>query len=438
MSHTVVLGTQWGDEGKGKVIDSLVKRGDFSAVVRYNGGNNAGHTVVVKEERFAFHLLPSGILYKGKTCVIGNGVIIDPKVLSGEVRRLESRVNKNHARLLISEKCHLIMPWHKIRDGITGGKVGTTGRGIGPTYMDWIKRSGIRLMDASSKRRFAKRVKEELGWNKKLIGLLFKHYQVSQSEQTKWQLRKRLSLEKIVNSYWRWLEMLKKNRLVEVGEVSGFLDKMQAKGKQILFEGAQATLLDIAHGTYPFVTSSNPTVGGLYTGTGFRPKKLEVIGVVKAYTTRVGEGPFPTELFDKVGKRLRKAGHEFGTTTGRPRRCGWLDLVVVNYARQINGLDGLALTKLDVLSGMSLIKVATAYRINNKRLKAFPADEEKLKQVEVIYKTMPGWEEDITKVRQFSKLPRAARNYVKIIEEITGIKVKMIGVGPGRSQIILR
>jgi adenylosuccinate synthase len=437
MKNIVVLGTQWGDEGKGKMVDTVANSKDYNVVVRYQGGNNAGHTVVVQGEKHAFHLLPSGILYKDKVCVIGNNVVIDPKVLVKEVRNMEKRVGKNHAKILISEKAHLIMPWHKIRDGITGGKVGTTGRGIGPTYMDFVKRTGIRMMDFSSKKRFSSKVKEDLSWNKKLINLLLDEYKVSVSDRGKWQLRKNLNLESIVNSYWRLISGLKKNNLVEVGDVSLFLNKWQEKGKQILFEGAQATLLDVAHGTYPFVTSSNPTVGGLYTGTGFRPKELKVVGVVKAYTTRVGEGPFPTELFDKVGETLSRVGHEFGTTTGRPRRCGWLDLVIVNYARNVNGLDALAIPKLDVLTGINPLKVAVGYKIDGKIFDVFTTDLFKLEKAKVVYKTLPGWSEDITKVREFSKLPKAARDYIKFIESFTGVSVEMIGVGPGREEIIL-
>ncbi|MFH1280091.1 MAG: adenylosuccinate synthase, partial [Candidatus Beckwithbacteria bacterium] len=432
----VILGTQWGDEGKGKMVDTVACSKDYNVVARFQGGNNAGHTVVVKGKKHAFHLLPSGILYKDKVCVIGNGVIIDPKVLNKEVRNLEKKVGKNHARILISEKAHLIMPWHQIRDGITGGKVGTTGRGIGPTYMDYVKRTGIRMMDFSSKKRFFNKVKEDLGWNKKLINLLMDEYKISNVDRNKWQLRKRLNLKLMVDSYWRYISGLKKNSLIEVGDVSQFLNDWQEKGRKILFEGAQATLLDVAHGTYPFVTSSNPTVGGLYTGTGFRPKKLKVIGVVKAYTTRVGEGPFPTELFDKMGEKLRVVGHEFGTTTGRPRRCGWLDLTIVNYAKNINGLDALVMPKLDVLTGINPLKIAVSYKIGKEVSRVFTTDLEKLKKVKVVYKTMPGWSEDITSVRQFNKLPKAARDYIKFIEEFTGVKVEMIGVGPGREAII--
>jgi len=438
MTHTVILGTQWGDEGKGKMVDTLAKNKKFKTVVRYQGGNNAGHTVVVKGEKHAFHLLPSGILYPDKTCVIGNGVIINPEVLLKEIKVLESRVGKKHAKLLISHKAHLIMPWHIMRDGITGGKIGTTSRGIGPTYADYVGRCGIRIMDAENKNRFSKRVKEELRWNKKLIKLMFDYHKVPFSNRKKFNLRNVLSEKNIISRYWRWLSALKKNRLIEIGDVSVFLNKLQDKGDDILFEGAQATLLDIAHGTYPFLTSSNPTVGGLYTGTGFRPRKLKVIGVVKAYTTRVGKGPFPVELFDKIGKKMRKVGHEYGTTTGRPRRCGWLDLTIVKYGKLINGLDALAIPKLDVLTGIDPLKIAVGYEIAGKKTDIFMVDLHKLAKAKVIYQQTAGWKEDITKVRKFDRLPRAAQVYIKKIEKFTGLPVELIGVGPGRSEIIKR
>ncbi len=438
MSHAVVLGTQWGDEGKGKIVDTLAAEKRFKTVVRYQGGNNAGHTVVVKGKRYAFHLLPSGILYTDKTSVIGSGVIIDPKVLAGEIRRLESKVGKKHSKLLISEKCHLIMPWHRVRDGITGGKWGTTMRGIGPCYTDYYNRIGIRLMDTMNKKRFIKRVKKELYWNKKLIRTMMDVNKMLQGERNGLNVRKELDEERIIVSYWRWIKQIKENRLVEVGNESEFLNKEQNKGREILFEGAQATLLDVTHGNYPFVTSSHSTMGGLYTGTGFRPRELKVIGVVKAYSTKVGTGPMLTELDDEIGKRLRDVGVEYGTTTGRPRRCGWLDATLINYAKQINGLDAVAVTKLDVLTGIKPLKIAVAYRLGKKRLKACPVDHERLSQAKVIYEEVAGWDEDITGIRKWQQLPKAAKDYIKKIEELTEVAVEMIGVGPGRDQIIRR
>ena len=412
--NTAIIGSQWGDEGKGKIVDYLARSKKIQAVVRYQGGNNAGHTVVVRGEKHAFHLIPSGVLYPEKTCVIGNGVVIDPEVLNMEIDRLESRVGKNHAKILISEKCNLIMPWHKVIDSISGGKVGTTGRGIGPCYSDFVGRRGIRLMDTNDKKTFSSRVKEEVKWNQKLIKLMGGKLGISEA--------------KIVESYWQWLKKIKTNKLIMVGDVSEWLDRTEKAGGEIVFEGAQATLLDVNHGTYPYVTSSNCTIGGLYTGTGFRPKKLKAIGVAKAYTTRVGAGPFPTELFNKVGEKLRKVGHEYGTTTGRPRRCGWLDTTIINYAKLINGLNGLAMTKLDVLTGINPLKIKVGPKLET--------DLVKLKQSKAIYESLAGWQEDISKVRKFNDLPGAAKAYIKRVEKLTGLPVELIGVGPERAQII--
>ena len=419
MKHLVVVGTQWGDEGKGKIVDYLAKPNKVSAVVRYQGGNNAGHTVVVGGVKYPFHLLPSGILHEQKTCVIGNGVIIDPEILSGEFKTLP----KSHARLLISDKCHLIMPWHKVIDGIAGGKLGTTGRGIGPTYTDYINRRGIRLMDALDKKVFLQRVKDELAWNKKLIGIMAR-------QSAGKAVKLNITAAKIVTDYQYYINYLVRQPRVTVGDVSRFLNQVDAKNQAILFEGAQATLLDIAHGIYPFVTSSNPSVGGLLTGTGFRPRSLRVVGVAKAYTTKVGAGPFPTELFDSVAEKIRKVGVEFGTTTGRPRRCGWLDTRVINYSKMINGLDELALTKLDVLTGINPIKIAVKPEFNV-NLKAIA--KAKLKFIK-----LSGWEEDLSTIRRFKDLPTAAKNYVKMVESLTGLPVTMIGVGPSRDQLLIK
>ena len=419
MKHLVVVGTQWGDEGKGKIVDYLAKPNKVSAVVRYQGGNNAGHTVVVGGVKYPFHLLPSGILHRQKTCVIGNGVIIDPEILSGEFKTLP----KSHARLLISDKCHLIMPWHKVIDGIAGGKLGTTGRGIGPTYTDYINRRGIRLMDALDKKVFLQRVKDELAWNKKLIGIMAR-------QSAGKAVKLNITAAKIVTDYQYYINYLVRQPRVTVGDVSRFLNQVDAKNQAILFEGAQATLLDVAHGIYPFVTSSNPSVGGLLTGTGFRPRSLRVVGVAKAYTTKVGAGPFPTELFDAISKKLRDVGHEYGTTTGRPRRCGWLDTRVINYSKMINGLDELALTKLDVLTGINPIKIAVKPEFNV-NLKAIA--KAKLKFIK-----LSGWEEDLSTIRRFKDLPTAAKNYVKMVESLTGLPVTMIGVGPARDQLLIK
>ena len=436
MKNIAVIDAQWGDEGKGKMVDYLTKKENIDIVVRYQGGNNAGHTVVKGKEKHALHLLPSGILYQNKTCVIGNGVIINPAILLEELKQLESRVGKNHARLLISHKVHLIMPWHTIRDSISGEKIGTTKRGIGPTYMDYIGRRGIRLIDTTSKKRFSQMVGKELKWNKKLIKLMLDYAEIDEKTRKDLNLDKKLNKKNIVDNYWQILSAIKENSLVSVANTAAFLDKAQTDNKNILFEGAQATLLDIAHGTYPFVTSSNPTIGGIYTGTGFRPRNLKVYGVLKAYTTRVGKGPFPTELNGKIGKHLRKAGHEFGTTTGRPRRCGWLDLTIAKYSRLTNGLDALLLPKLDILSGMNSLKIAIAYQFGKEKTDTFVTTSEKLEKAKIIYEKMPGWSEDITKIRRWVDLPKNTRNYVEKIEKFTGLPVELIGVGPERKEII--
>lgn len=436
MTHSVILGTQWGDEGKGKIIDTLARQKKFKAVVRFQGGNNAGHTVVVGKEKHAFHLLPSGILYPDKTCVIGNGVVVNPEVFLMELNRLRNRVGLLHAKILISEKAHIILPWHMIRDAIAGGKIGTTGRGIGPTYTDYVQRRGIRFVDTRNKKRFTKKVNEELTWNRRLIKTMFDHYKVANKRKAEFNLRENLNSKRTINKYWKMLSNIKNNSMLEVGDVSLFLEKSQNNGDGILFEGAQAALLDIAHGTYPYVTSSNPTIGGLYAGTGFRPKKLKVIGVSKAYTTRVGGGPFPTELFDDTAEKIRKVGNEYGTTTGRPRRCGWYDATITRYSKIINGIDELVITKLDILTGIEKLRIAIAYKIGKEKHEVFRFDLSDLEKAKVIYEDFPGWKKDITNVRKFEKLPPQARKYIKAIEKYAEIPVKYIGVGPARSQII--
>ncbi len=438
MNHIAVIGCQWGDEGKGKIVDFLTQKKSISTIVRYQGGNNAGHTIVIKGKKFPLHLLPSGILTPNKVCLIGNGVIINPQVLSDEINKLKKQVGLNHARLIISHKAHLIMPWHIIRDTIAGGRIGTTNRGIGPTYEDHVGRRGIRLIDTQTKIRFAQRVKQELAWNKKLIKLMLDVNHINPQEREQLNLGHRLSAKQIINHYWQILTKLKSNPQIDITDTAVYLQQTQNEGRRILFEGAQATLLDIDHGTYPYVTSSNPTIGGLYTGTGFRPRGLEVIGVMKTYTTRVGNGAFLTELFDDIGEKLRQDGHEYGTTTGRPRRCGWLDLNIIKYAKLINGLDSLAVTKLDILSGLKEIKVGTGYKLGSKKIDNFIIDNHQLEKVKVIYQTLPGWHEDISGVRKFADLPAAAQNYIHFIEDQTNLKVKFIGVGPNRKQIITK
>jgi adenylosuccinate synthase len=438
MAHVVVLGAQWGDEGKGKVVDALAREERFRAVVRYQGGDNAGHTVVVRGERHAFHLLPSGVLYPDKACVIGDGVVVNPRVLSEEIDRLQSRLGRRHARLWISEKAHLIMPWHVQMDRVGGGRIGTTGRGIGPAYADSAARRGIRWGDSRDRDHFAQRVAEEVSWNRHLIAAMVDYHGLSAEERRELRVEQGLDTDRIVSEYWSWLSRVRGDDLVHSSDVSAFLEQTQSEGADILFEGAQATLLDVTHGTYPFVTSSHPTVGGVYIGTGFRPRPLRVLGVAKAYTTRVGEGPFPTELTGEVGEQLRQVGHEFGTTTGRPRRCGWLDLPVLRYARRVNGLDALAVTKLDVLAGLHPLQVAVRYRLESQDVPVFPVAAPGLERLEVVYDELDGWDEDITGVRSFGDLPKPAQDYVLRIEQEVGVPVTLVGVGPEREQLIRR
>lgn len=438
MTNLVVVGTQWGDEGKGKIVDALAAEPRFAAVVRFQGGNNAGHTVVVNGQSHAFHLLPSGILYPDKTCVIGNGVVVDPLVLRDELVALESRLGAEHAGLLISDSAHLILPWHVLRDRISGGAIGTTGRGIGPAYTDAVARRGIRWGDTRNRERFARRVLEEAAWNRAEVQALLSYYRVDEGQRGGLGLEESLSAESVLNQCWPAIEKIRRHPAVTSGDVGDFLDRVRRRGSGILFEGAQATLLDIAHGTYPYVTSSHPTLGGVYVGTGIRPDPLQVMGVAKAYTTRVGAGPFPTELNNELGNRIRELGHEYGTTTGRPRRCGWLDLPILRYARRVNGLDSLALTKLDVLTGLPTIRVAVAYRVGDELRKVFTVDEDELASAEVVYEELAGWEGDLGGARRFVDLPLSARHYVEFVEEQVGVPVTMISTGPEREQLLRR
>lgn len=413
--NLAIIGTQWGDEGKGKIVDLLAKKFDY--IVRYQGGNNAGHTIIIGKEKFAFHLIPSGILYEDKNCCLGCGVVIDPQVLVEELTNLEKRLNGKFAPLLIDKKANLIMPWHIARDQSTMTKIGTTGRGIGSCYTDQTARRGIQIGDFLNKNYFKKRIEEEVENHKTRLPSL--------------------KADIIIRTYTRLLTKILTNRkvgLVDLGEV---LDAKQSS-KNILFEGAQATLLDLRFGTYPYVTSSHPTVGGVLIGTGFFPQNLKTLGLVKAYTTRVGNGPFPTELSDATGKFLQKNGHEFGTTTGRARRCGWLDLPIVRYAKRVNGLSAIALTKLDVLTGLKKIKVAVSYKINGTSAPVFSPNQTDLENTVPVYETLAGWTEDITAARKFSELPKNARAYVEFIEKQTGLKATFIGVGPDRDQTIKR
>lgn len=425
MANVVIVGTQWGDEGKGKIVDLLTEHADF--VVRFQGGNNAGHTLVVKGKKYVFHLIPSGILYDNKMCFIGNGVVLDPGVLLEEMDKLAaSGLPVNPQRLMISERAHLIMPYHRLLDSCSesalasGKKIGTTGRGIGPCYGDKILRKGIKagdLLDAGS-------LMEKLRENLEEKNFLFsKKFNCEP-----------LKAEAIYDEYMQYAERL----APYIDNVSVALDDGRKAGKHILFEGAQGTQLDIDHGTYPFVTSSNTIAGNACTGSGFGPSHIDcVIGILKAYTTRVGEGPFPTELFDATGDELQQKGGEFGATTGRKRRCGWLDGVIAREAVRLNGINGLAITKLDVLSGQPTLKLATSYEADGKKLTAMPGNIKTFAKMQPIYENLAGWSEEISQARSVDDLPAKARDYVKRIEEFTETPAYILSVGPGREQTML-
>ena len=424
MANVVVIGAQWGDEGKGKVVDIYTEFADD--VVRYQGGNNAGHTLVVGDEKVILHLIPSGILHAGKRCVIGNGVVLDPEVFIMEITKLKGNgYLKDDKSLLLSEALHIIMPYHKridiARERKSGSKkIGTTGRGIGPAYEDKIGRRGIRLMDLLDEKAFTRKVKEVLEEKNLILTQLLGD--------------KPFTFEEIYNEYMGYAETLRKY----AADTSLLLHKEIKAGKSILFEGAQGTLLDVDHGTYPYVTSSSTCSGGACTGSGVSPREIhEVIGISKAYATRVGSGPFPTELEDETGEMLRQAGREFGSTTGRPRRCGWFDALVARYAVRVNGLSGIAITKLDVLSGLETVKVCTGYSYQGGVLDEIPASLEVMEQCTPIYEELPGWSEDITGAKSLSDLPETARTYVARIEELSGAPVVLVSVGPRRDETIV-
>jgi len=421
MSTVVLIGAQWGDEGKGKVTDFLAEKADM--VVRYQGGNNAGHTVVVEDQEFKLHLIPSGILYSDKACIIGNGTVIDPAVLIEELKSLRARgVNTDNLR--ISPKAHVIMPYHQSIDAADeeskgNQKIGTTGRGIGPAYMDKAARVGIRMADLVDDEEFPRVLENALAQKNRL---LTEYYGVSGYD-----------FNELLKEYQGYAQELRSY----VEDVSVLVNGAIEQGKNVLFEGAQGTLLDLDHGTYPFVTSSHPVAASACLGTGIGPTKIDkVIGVAKAYVTRVGEGPFPTELSDVTGEYIRKQGHEFGTTTGRPRRCGWFDAVVARYSARINGLDYLAITKLDVLSGLDTLKICTGYKYKGEMLTEFPESRKVLSQCEPNYEEYPGWKEDISGVQKFEDLPDTAQRYMERLSEVSGVPVGIIGVGPRRSQTI--
>jgi adenylosuccinate synthase len=423
MLNIVVVGTQWGDEGKGKITDMLARTADV--IVRFGGGNNAGHTVVVDEEKYELHLIPSGILYPEKINLIGNGVVIDPEAMIKEMRGLQERGIKLQ-NLFISENSHVIMPYHRLFDRLEeerkgDKKIGTTGRGIGPAYVDKVARRGIRVIDLLDKDRFYRKLKNTLDYQNLILDQI---YHVQQMKATE-----------IVEQYQPYIDVLRPH----VVNAPLMLEKAGREGREVFFEGAQGTLLDIDHGTYPYVTSSNPTAGGVCTGAGIGPTRIdEVIGVVKAYLTRVGEGPFPTEQDNEIGNLLREKGHEYGVTTGRPRRCGWLDIPILCHAYRVNGLTEIALTKLDILTGFQKLKLCTAYRYRDELIGDFPTELEILNECKPVYEDLPGWEEEITSVREYQDLPVNARRYIERIEDLVMVPVKIIGIGPKRKEAIWR
>ncbi len=417
---TVILGAQWGDEGKGKLVDILAK--DFSVIGRATGGANAGHTVVVDGKKYVFHLLPSGMLHESTVCVIGNGVVIHLETMFEELSVLKAAGIKLEGRLLISDRASLLFDYHKVIDGLQeerkgDKKVGTTKRGIGPCYMDKIARSGLRVCDLVDFETFEKKYREQVARAEQMYGFTYENAEEELKKMKEWRPTV--------------LEMMRPTAV--------FLHEAREAGKAILVEGANGAMLDIDHGTYPFVTSSNATVGGVCTGLGLPPKALtEIIGIVKAYTTRVGAGPFPTELLDSVGDTIRNKGGEFGSTTGRPRRCGWFDGVQMKYSHMINQFDAINLTKLDVLSGLKEVKLCRAYMLDGKEITDFPTRLEDVERVQAIYDTFPGWEEELSGCKTFEELPDNAKSVVLAIESMVGVPVKYIGTGPARDQMLFR
>lgn len=419
MSSVVVIGTQWGDEGKGKITDFLSENAEV--IARYQGGNNAGHTIVFHGKKYKLHLIPSGIFYENKVCVIGNGMVIDPKILVGEIAELE-RKGVSTANLRISNRAHLIMPYHLKLDILEEekkgqNKIGTTRKGIGPAYMDKAARVGIRMCDLLEPEVFRQKLRQNLRdknrWFEKV-------YETSGFKE-----------EEIFSEYMEYGKQLEKY----VCDTSIVLNEALDAGRRVLFEGAQGIMLDLDQGTYPFVTSSNPVAGGVAIGAGVGPTKItHVLGVAKAYTTRVGDGPFPTELHDEIAGKIREAGNEYGTTTGRPRRVGWFDSVVVRHARRVSGITDLSLNSLDVLTGLDTVKICTAYECDGQRVEAFPASLEQLKRCRPIYEELPGWQEDITSARTLEDLPENARHYLERIAQLTGVPLSLFSVGPDRAQ----
>jgi adenylosuccinate synthase len=423
MSTVVIVGAQWGDEGKGKIIDFLAAQADV--VVRGQGGNNAGHTVVVGDKKYALHLVPSGILYPETINIIGNGVVFDPEGFLKEVQQLEAE-GVSTENIKISDRAHVIFPYHKVIDELSEAargakKIGTTKKGIGPCYMDKVERSGIRICDLMDREVFIEKVTQQIEKKNEIIEKIYKGKSVNKEE--------------IIEKYLEYADKIRPY----VDDTTVIVYDEIIKDKKVLFEGAQGTLLDIDLGTYPYVTSSHPISGGFTVGSGIGPNMIEeVLGIAKAYTTRVGKGPFVTEQDNETGDKIRVAGNEFGTTTGRPRRCGWFDAVMLKYSARVNGMTSIALMLLDVLTGFDKIRICTAYRLGDKEIHNFPASLKTLSQCEPIYEELDGWTEDITGAKTFEELPVNAQKYVKRIEELVGVPVKIVSVGPKRSQTIVR
>jgi adenylosuccinate synthase len=422
--NVVIIGTQWGDEGKGKVVDLLTDKA--AAVVRFQGGHNAGHTLVIDGEQTVLHLIPSGILREGVRCLIGNGVVLAPDALLEEIDALEQRGVPASSRMGISESCPLILPYHialdAAREKARGKKaIGTTGRGIGPAYEDKVSRRGIRLGEIFDQAHISERLREVMDYHNFALKHLFEYGEVDYQQV----------LDQLLEQAQRLQPM--------VEDVTGTLHQLRGEGKHVMFEGAQGALLDIDHGTYPYVTSSNTTAGGAATGTGVGPRYIDyVLGIVKAYTTRVGAGPFPTELFDHDGDHLGSKGHEFGATTGRKRRCGWLDVVALRRSLDINSVSGMCITKLDVLDGMEKVKICVAYNLNGQELTSPPCGADRFELCQPVYIEMPGWQESIVGLTRYDELPRAAKNYLEKVEALCGTPIDIISTGPDRNETIIR
>ncbi|MCC3376810.1 adenylosuccinate synthase [Cohnella sp. REN36] len=419
MSTVVVVGTQWGDEGKGKITDYLAEKADV--VARYQGGNNAGHTILIQNKKYKLTMIPSGIFNQNKLCVIGNGMVINPAALAEEIQYIQDN-GFSTENLRISDRAHVIMPYHLVLDGLeedrkADNKIGTTRKGIGPAYMDKAARNGIRIADLMDPQEFADKARRLVAEKNQIITQMYGG--------------EPLEAEQIIEQYLALAEKLRPL----VTDTSVVLNDAIDDGKKVLFEGAQGVMLDIDQGTYPFVTSSNPSAGGVCIGSGVGPSKIrQVIGVAKAYTTRVGDGPFPTELHDELGQLIRDKGHEYGTVTGRPRRVGWFDTVVVRHARRVSGITGLSLNSLDVLSGLETVKICTAYRYRGELIEHYPANLKTLAECEAVYEELPGWSEDISNAKTLDDLPENTRNYVNRVSELTGIPIAIFSVGRNREQ----